>query len=948
MRRYRLLIAVLLILPVFAGLCTDTASAATDRALEYKCDYVKKVYNSDNGLEGTAANCVFSSQEGFLWIGGYMGLVRYDGSDFKHYRIEEHTVSVIDITQDEEGNLWIGTNGDGIYIYDGEKFRSCHINSDNPLSLVTSRFAFDIDGRLLAGTKAGIFIIDPQNPKAGAQPIEGTEEESFRDMASLDSGVCLAVAKSGEAMFIRKGRLGKRGIFAPEEDVLRCCDGSADGSFYAGTEQGRLLKISKSGKVSDVAYDATLTDINRIYEFSEGSFWVCSDNGIALLEKGRLTSMDFPMADSVESACMDYQGGFWFASSREGLMQLYENNFSSPGEYMDVAAPVNSLLTFDDKLYVGRDDGLYCYEDGQQAEDEALGGLCDEERVRCLYKSSAGDLWIATWEKGLIRRGADGSVKVFAAKDSTMAENQVRCIAETSDGDIIAGTESGAFLISGDKIAMLPADGSLKEMRIMDLEEGNDGLIYAATDGDGIYVINDKTVTANITSADKLPSNVVMKLTAACREGYMWVVTGAGVCCVDEAGEVSGVSSIHYVNSLDFVRSDDGEAFILAGNGLFRFDEKKLLAGENVRYTKYSKDMGLPVDFTANSGNYVEGRTLYMCGVNGVGTLDLDKEIIEREVRLYVNSISSDGHEIYSGGSEAEAPAGTRRLDFDLRAISFIPQEYSLEYYMKGVDKSPDIIDEGEGAAVGYTNLGGGKYSYTLRALKPGEDEVLDRLTVKVKQEYTFTENPKVRVIFMVLAVVLGILIYTLFAGYREKRIARKYQIRYLQEKNEEISRLAYKDLTTGAFNRNLFQEDRKKMEDEDFYAFVSLSVNHTEYIKNKCGMECLDKAVTTAVKVIESYTRERVSIYRVSENTFYYLLTEPVNTEEYVTGLKELYRKTIIDCGGETTLSVGIVCRSSIAPESIDELIGRCEEVRHLDEKHAEKDFVEGRVRML
>jgi hypothetical protein len=44
--------------------------------------YSAAVYNSDNGLPTSDANFVFSASDGYIWVGGYSGIMRYDGNSF--------------------------------------------------------------------------------------------------------------------------------------------------------------------------------------------------------------------------------------------------------------------------------------------------------------------------------------------------------------------------------------------------------------------------------------------------------------------------------------------------------------------------------------------------------------------------------------------------------------------------------------------------------------------------------------------------------------------------------------------------------------------------------------------------------------------------------------------------------------------------------------------------
>lgn len=47
--------------------------------------YVRTIYNEQNGLPTGEANTVLQTSDGYLWIGSYGGLIRYDGSSFRNY-----------------------------------------------------------------------------------------------------------------------------------------------------------------------------------------------------------------------------------------------------------------------------------------------------------------------------------------------------------------------------------------------------------------------------------------------------------------------------------------------------------------------------------------------------------------------------------------------------------------------------------------------------------------------------------------------------------------------------------------------------------------------------------------------------------------------------------------------------------------------------------------------
>ena len=46
------------------------------------------IYDNKNGLPTSESNAIVQTNEGFIWIGGYGGLVRYDGNRFERVPVD--------------------------------------------------------------------------------------------------------------------------------------------------------------------------------------------------------------------------------------------------------------------------------------------------------------------------------------------------------------------------------------------------------------------------------------------------------------------------------------------------------------------------------------------------------------------------------------------------------------------------------------------------------------------------------------------------------------------------------------------------------------------------------------------------------------------------------------------------------------------------------------------
>ena len=128
---------------------------------------------TEQGLPQSTVNTIFQDSQGFIWIGTYDGLSRYDGYQFVNFKNNPQDPSsisnniVVSIIEDRDGFLWVGTAQNGVNRFDPntgsfKRFIASEDDFDSLSHPQVRTIHQDSSGRIWVGTSHGLNLFLPE------------------------------------------------------------------------------------------------------------------------------------------------------------------------------------------------------------------------------------------------------------------------------------------------------------------------------------------------------------------------------------------------------------------------------------------------------------------------------------------------------------------------------------------------------------------------------------------------------------------------------------------------------------------------------------------------------------------------------------------------------------------------------------------------------------------
>ncbi len=756
--------------------------------------YVYQSWSSFGGIRGATATDILQTSDGYLNIGTYEGLVRFDGMRFSTIKRRSDNdlkfASVRVVFEDSRGRLWIGSNDEGLQRMgnDGKSWYS--MENGLPNNSIRA-IAEDKDGNIWVGTASGVVYITPEGHLINAQFQPGTVSKGvIATSLYCDTAGRMWLTTSNErGLFMYSDGLFRT---MPELDVfgnylVSVIAQDLKGDFWIGMGNDGLVKV-RNGSVSKVDTGTFLDNSSTwsIFADKNGTVWFGSESGVGVLDGGSFyeNRMEGLSSSKINKITKDREGNIWLATDRNGIGKLTHGKF----KMRKMSYPTNSIAEdLDGNVWVGTDKGVFCFD---KTDNEVSNGLTEYTRglrIRHVGIAKDGDVLVSCYTKpGQIRWSKDGTLRFWTTNDG-LAGNKVRVAIETAPGELYVGTTTGLSIIHPDgSIKNLKQADGLENEYVMALYKDNGGTVWVGTDGNGIYLVRNEKIVAHVTSNDGLVGNIIFKIMQD-SDGAFWICTGTGITRCPAEGIKKGIpTEFQTVNSESGLGTDSvfqmiddrgGNFWLTSNYGVSSLKRAELLdvAGGktglvNTKFFSYNDGLDSAGPTSTASGMCDSKGRVWFPMVDGFAVYD-PVNVPHSSVKplVHIESVIIDNVEYKNTTEGFVLKPGTKRVEIRFTGINFDAPE-RIKFAHKLTNFEDDMSVPSDARSVSYTNLRPGKHVFVLTAVNS------DGIVSERDEAMLFVQKPYFYQMPIFWLIVGPLVLIAIFSGflYRQRAMQRE------------------------------------------------------------------------------------------------------------------------------------------------------------------------------
>ena len=743
------------------------------------------------GISKVGIYTIHQDDWGFIWLGtNGSGLYRYDGISYKSYKyiINDSTSLSSSLVQssflDSKKQLWFGTE-DGLNLYDREndKFKRIPNSvfksniSDSNISI--NSLQEDNNGNLFIGSQnLGLFKMNLEDfsviPVMNSESIESTPL-NVNAIETTNKGVILLATSHGIKYYNPNTNALHPSEFKSDNSTVKISVPiqsliiDKKGTIWAGTESEGLYRINNTEK-SIQNFKFSTKQFLSLLELKDGSILCGTENDglFHLTNNGHIINNyqsnnindSSILSNSIWSLYLDKNERIWLGYYNKGV-SVYDELYDKFNEIESLNNNPNSLqhgsvtaIIEDTKkrLWIATDGGGIDVFDKKNlklnhinSKDSKLYSGLTSDYIETLYIDSNQNIWAGSWDKGLyvLNKGSQNFINYNTDNtNKTLSTNTILTISEDKNGIIWIGTFNGGLHSFNPKTKKFTKydygdffDNKLENIEIRKLLIDKNNTVWIST-AVGLFKIikNENSSFSLISMRDKMPtdfnnnnsSDNILSLFES-KNGTVWIGTrGNGLLKYNSETKTfkwyNTLNGLIEENINSITESNNGDIWLSGNTGL-----TKLNITEET-FTNYSKQDGLlSNDYNINSAFRDSEGFLYFGNFQGVDYFNPSDIKINKIVpALYLTDFKLFNESIFPNTENSPLEMVISKTDslslnskqsvftIEYSSINYTrPEKNEYAYYLEGYENDWNYV--GKKSSATYTNLDAGNYIFKLK-----------------------------------------------------------------------------------------------------------------------------------------------------------------------------------------------------------------------------------------
>ena len=849
-------------------------------------------WTTRDGLPHNTINAITQTAEGYLWFATWEGAARFNGREFRVFTRGDVTglpdTGLRGLTLDGQGMLAVGARG-GVSRYQQQIWAP-----QLAASSMVNQVLRDKDGLLWLATEGdGIYVRDGDTTIAHLTEQDGLPSQSVAALVQDEAGRVWAATANGLAWINNKptqalrvhelSALTKTPIFSllldHEGGVLI---GSAQGLYRAEPEHVASEQI----KVTPFYPESVTESILSLLQDNRGDLWLgTTDRGlmrISALGVERLEVHQGLPEQRVISLFQDNEDGIWVGTNG-GLMRLRDVPFSSLTEQDGLAGNfVRSVLAHSDgSVWVGSSSGLSHIKDGKIRRLALQLADGSTPSVLSLAEGQGDELWVGTFTHGLLRLDK-GQLMATYGRAQGLAANEVRAILPTTDGSVWIGTSAGLSLLKGGRFQTFNVKDGLPGDFIMNLQPAVNGDIWVGT-GVGAAIIDAQGIRpVYLNSQDN--AEYAFGFYAEPDGKHVWLATDRGLlryryadASLSFVGKQHGLpiekifqpladrhGGLWLTTNRGITRISLAQAHQVADGVLARLTAAHFTEGDGMASSQANGGSGPAAALTADGQVWIATAL----GVARVQPARLG-EFTRSQLPVVFEAVEIAGTTMPVQSALVQEP-GSGRVSFQFSGLGFVLAD-RIQYRTRLEGFDEDWILRGQQNVVEYTNLLPGDYVFRVAAAYPFDDWGPHEASLNLTVLPFIWQRP----LFWLLLGAAGVLALWLLMRLR-LRLLQSYtralerqvvdKTRELHQQAQAFARQAREDVLTQLPNRRAFddalQDALTRMQRKPLpLSLLLIDVDHFKQVNDRYSHAVGDQVL----KIVADILRQEVRLTDVA-----------------------------------------------------------------------------------